>query len=188
MRASKTAVTDSSVWQYYETAANLGDTGESKPTCLIGLADDVLRAQEADTSPYSDAMNEVAWCYLEGFGCKKDKVSLSRPSVASRFSSQTYEPCQHRWWPKDLSLMAAADATCASCCTPCRIRIQFVRFSLGIKKAPALWSRLGPCSKARSHHLVQFLDLQTHAKSHEADHYDLVVFGRQVLPFGREER
>jgi hypothetical protein len=34
--------------QYYETAANLGDT---------------------------DAMNEVAWCYLEGFGCKKDKVS-----------------------------------------------------------------------------------------------------------------
>ncbi|CAM1506927.1 Fc.00g065680.m01.CDS01 [Cosmosporella sp. VM-42] len=36
--------------QYYETAANLGDT---------------------------DAMNEVAWCYLEGFGCKKDKVSVS---------------------------------------------------------------------------------------------------------------
>lgn len=36
--------------QYYETAANLGDT---------------------------DAMNEVAWCYLEGFGCKKDKVSNS---------------------------------------------------------------------------------------------------------------
>ncbi|KAK1250820.1 hypothetical protein MKX07_005375 [Trichoderma sp. CBMAI-0711] len=32
--------------QYYETAANLGDT---------------------------DAMNEVAWCYLEGYGCKKDK-------------------------------------------------------------------------------------------------------------------
>ncbi|KAK3996528.1 protein DSF2 [Cladorrhinum sp. PSN332] len=34
--------------QYYETAANLGDT---------------------------DAMNEVAWCYLEGFGTKKNKVS-----------------------------------------------------------------------------------------------------------------
>ncbi|KAF4154127.1 hypothetical protein CNMCM6936_003900 [Aspergillus lentulus] len=33
--------------QYFETAANLGDT---------------------------DAMNEVAWCYLEGFGGKKDKV------------------------------------------------------------------------------------------------------------------
>lgn len=32
---------------YYETAANLGDT---------------------------DAMNECAWCYLEGFGGKKDKV------------------------------------------------------------------------------------------------------------------
>ena len=37
---------------YYETAANLGDT---------------------------DAMNEAAWCYLEGFGGKKDKVSLSQP-------------------------------------------------------------------------------------------------------------
>lgn len=23
-----------------------------------------------------DAMNEVAWCYLEGYGCKKDKVRL----------------------------------------------------------------------------------------------------------------
>lgn len=35
--------------QYYETAANLGDT---------------------------DAMNEVGWCYLEGFGGKKDKVRV----------------------------------------------------------------------------------------------------------------
>lgn len=24
-------------------------------------------------------MNEAAWCYLEGFGCKKDKVSTSQP-------------------------------------------------------------------------------------------------------------
>ncbi|KAI2473055.1 HCP-like protein [Annulohypoxylon bovei var. microspora] len=37
--------------QYYETAANLGDT---------------------------DAMNEVGWCYLEGFGCKKDKYASAR--------------------------------------------------------------------------------------------------------------
>lgn len=36
--------------QYYETAANLGDT---------------------------DAMNEAAWCFLEGFGGKKDKVRTS---------------------------------------------------------------------------------------------------------------
>lgn len=35
--------------QYYETAANLGDV---------------------------DAMNETAWCYLTGFGTKKDKVSI----------------------------------------------------------------------------------------------------------------
>ncbi|KAB8266228.1 hypothetical protein BDV32DRAFT_115302 [Aspergillus pseudonomiae] len=37
--------------QYFETAANLGDT---------------------------DAMNEVAWCYLEGFGGKKDKFSAAK--------------------------------------------------------------------------------------------------------------
>jgi hypothetical protein len=36
--------------QYYETAANLGDT---------------------------DALEEAAWCFLEGFGGPKDKVSLS---------------------------------------------------------------------------------------------------------------
>ncbi|OAP54519.1 hypothetical protein AYL99_10967 [Fonsecaea erecta] len=37
--------------QYYETAANLGDT---------------------------DAMNEAAWCYLEGFGGKKDKFKAAQ--------------------------------------------------------------------------------------------------------------
>ncbi|KAF1932468.1 uncharacterized protein M421DRAFT_417181 [Didymella exigua CBS 183.55] len=37
--------------QYYETAANLGDT---------------------------DAMNEVAWCYVEGFGCRKDKFKAAQ--------------------------------------------------------------------------------------------------------------
>ncbi|KAL2818121.1 hypothetical protein BJX63DRAFT_85039 [Aspergillus granulosus] len=37
--------------QYFETAANLGDT---------------------------DAMNEAAWCYLEGFGGKKDKFMAAK--------------------------------------------------------------------------------------------------------------
>ncbi|KAJ5085291.1 hypothetical protein N7532_010062 [Penicillium argentinense] len=37
--------------QYYETAANLGDT---------------------------DAMDQVAWCYLEGFGGKKDKYKAAK--------------------------------------------------------------------------------------------------------------
>ncbi|KAK2071232.1 hypothetical protein P8C59_005672 [Phyllachora maydis] len=37
--------------QYYETAANLGDT---------------------------DAMNEVAWCYEQGFGTKKDKFAAAK--------------------------------------------------------------------------------------------------------------
>lgn len=41
---------------YYETAANLGDT---------------------------DAMNEAAWCYLEGFGCKKDKASHREKQLAN---------------------------------------------------------------------------------------------------------
>lgn len=45
---------------YYETAANLGDT---------------------------DAMNEAAWCYLEGFGGKKDKVSLHFSSLIPRLAS-----------------------------------------------------------------------------------------------------
>ena len=45
--------------QYYETAANLGDT---------------------------DAMDAVAWCYLEGFGTKKDRVSLSLSTFLSAVS------------------------------------------------------------------------------------------------------
>lgn len=49
--------------QYYETAANLGDT---------------------------DAMNEVAWCYVEGFGTKKDKVSGRSFSVC--LSVRVYFP------------------------------------------------------------------------------------------------
>jgi TPR repeat protein len=47
--------------QYYETAANLGDT---------------------------DAMNETAWCYLEGFGGKKDKVFPFTPVILSSCSGQ----------------------------------------------------------------------------------------------------
>lgn len=46
--------------QYYETAANLGDT---------------------------DAMDAVAWCYLEGFGTKKDRVSLFMSTFLSAVSS-----------------------------------------------------------------------------------------------------
>ena len=54
--------------QYYETAANLGDT---------------------------DAMNEAAWCYVEGFGGKKDKVS-SEPlfSILKQPASRDFEPHQ----------------------------------------------------------------------------------------------
>ncbi|KAI9677936.1 MAG: hypothetical protein M1829_002433 [Trizodia sp. TS-e1964] len=48
--------------QYYETAANLGDT---------------------------DAMNEVAWCYLEGFGVKKDKTKAKLPGL-KQFSAAKY--------------------------------------------------------------------------------------------------
>lgn len=48
--------------QYYETAANLGDT---------------------------DAMNEAAWCYLEGVGGKKDKVCKAERSKTS-YAGQRY--------------------------------------------------------------------------------------------------
>ncbi|KAK5946385.1 hypothetical protein PMZ80_000528 [Knufia obscura] len=46
-----TAIDKAAARQYYETAANLGDT---------------------------DAMNEAAWCYLEGFGGKKDKFKAAQ--------------------------------------------------------------------------------------------------------------
>jgi TPR repeat protein len=62
--------------QYYETAANLGDT---------------------------DAMNEAAWCYLEGFGGKKDKVSrFSRGFINLAFVSSL---------ARDLSLIDASDTS-----------------------------------------------------------------------------
>jgi TPR repeat protein len=50
--------------QYYETAANLGDT---------------------------DAMNEVAWCYTEGFGTKKDKVRQLLLFPCSTASSSVFK-------------------------------------------------------------------------------------------------
>ena len=58
--------------EFYETAANLGDT---------------------------DAMNEAAWCYMEGFGGKKDKVSqcvfLKPPSSVSPSCSGRHCNVQH---------------------------------------------------------------------------------------------
>nr|POF26351.1 hypothetical protein CFP56_22500 [Quercus suber] len=57
--------------QYYETAANLGDT---------------------------DAMDEAAWCYVEGFGGPKDKVGpiscfpVVTPILPSRFQARTDSP------------------------------------------------------------------------------------------------
>ncbi|KEF52848.1 uncharacterized protein A1O9_11265 [Exophiala aquamarina CBS 119918] len=63
--------------QYYETAANLGDT---------------------------DAMNEAAWCYLEGFGGKKDKVSLdfsllfALPFISDLHFHSIRETTRHVLW------------------------------------------------------------------------------------------
>lgn len=54
--------------QYYETAANLGDT---------------------------DAMNEAAWCFLEGFGGKKDKV---RNDISSRSLLESGSTSSRRGW------------------------------------------------------------------------------------------
>lgn len=51
-----------------------------------------------DSSSPPDAMNEVAWCYLEGFGCKKDKVRQSgRNETIFPVTSQTQSPNQALW-------------------------------------------------------------------------------------------
>ncbi|TRX98903.1 hypothetical protein FHL15_000245 [Xylaria flabelliformis] len=78
--------------QYYETAANLGDTGEfithsinssfmpaisESRTC--GGASKLGRLISS-----IDAMNEAAWCYLEGFGCKKDKLRFLRCALGTQ--------------------------------------------------------------------------------------------------------
>jgi hypothetical protein len=57
----------------------------------------------------ADAMNEVAWCYLEGYGTKKDKVSnrhtpfLPRP----RFCTFGTNPCRDA--PTKISLIPVPD-------------------------------------------------------------------------------
>ncbi|KAE8444698.1 hypothetical protein EG329_014356 [Mollisiaceae sp. DMI_Dod_QoI] len=75
--------------QYYETAANLGDT---------------------------DAMNEVGWCYLEGFGCKKDKPDheAMKPSASQRtvwlaHAASPFDDCI--WAAMGLSLTQQPHAT-----------------------------------------------------------------------------
>ena len=62
--------------QYYETAANLGDT---------------------------DAMNEAAWCYLEGFGGKKDKVSSIFLCINAPNGSCGHSKAMHLVKPKEKS-------------------------------------------------------------------------------------
>ncbi|KAI9171413.1 hypothetical protein HJFPF1_00896 [Paramyrothecium foliicola] len=80
--------------QYYETAANLGDT---------------------------DAMNETAWCYLEGFGCKKDKtgetlitnqyaVSVASVVVGNGSDYPVRYKDEHTWYMvSGSSLLSAVD-------------------------------------------------------------------------------
>lgn len=45
-------------------------------------------------------MNEVAWCYLEGFGCKKDKVSnlCSSPFLPCNQTSSSF------WYGHDVDV------------------------------------------------------------------------------------
>ncbi|KAI9848634.1 MAG: hypothetical protein M1838_000473 [Thelocarpon superellum] len=61
--------------QYYETAANLGDT---------------------------DACNEVAWCYLEGFGTPKDKFASAKYyRQAEKMGSKTMG---NSWYVQKISI------------------------------------------------------------------------------------
>jgi hypothetical protein len=50
------------------------------------MSEDIIMPTPARTHTGPDAMNEVGWCYLEGFGCKKDKVS--RPDFINNCSIQ----------------------------------------------------------------------------------------------------
>ena len=57
---------------YLEVAANLGDTGMLTLTLRIcSISPDPVRSNCG-----LDAMNEVAWCYLQGFGCKVCLITL----------------------------------------------------------------------------------------------------------------
>lgn len=70
--------------QYYETAANLGDT---------------------------DAMNEVAWCYTEGFGTKKDKVSKPCRLSSAQLWPSCSARLRHRSMSTRLEVHAIATRT-----------------------------------------------------------------------------
>jgi len=63
--------------EYYETAANLGD---------------------------ADAQNEAGWCYLEGFGCKKDKILILQKKAAKFYrmaEAQGNKTLGNSWIYKD---------------------------------------------------------------------------------------
>lgn len=66
----------------------------------------------------ADAMNEVAWCYLEGFGTKKDKVSRLFSSCHSRCQNQQlpFAPAHHGRRPSsDLGNKAFASCSAVAC-------------------------------------------------------------------------
>lgn len=122
--------------QYYETAANLGDTGMLSDSIrgsmrmpmllLLSCLRDAQRRQNEHllTSRFllrtTDAMNEVAWCYVEGFGTKKDKVSWA-PCAISLTScipgititgvilnlASSVSHSQAPWLPDEVSLIEA---------------------------------------------------------------------------------
>lgn len=59
---------------------------------------------------------------------------------------------------------------------------------LGHQRGGRSWEQVWPLSQGSLSPLTQLLNRQTHAKLNEADNDNPIVFGRQVLPFGREER
>ncbi|TGJ76294.1 hypothetical protein E0Z10_g10899 [Xylaria hypoxylon] len=72
--------------QYYETAANLGDTGEFvthsiNSSIVPAISESQTHGGASELGRLIsgiDAINEAAWCYLEGFGCKKDKFQAAQ--------------------------------------------------------------------------------------------------------------
>lgn len=54
-------------------------------------------------------MNEAAWCYLEGFGCKKDKVSKTQLPNHRERQGITYDGISGSWL-RNLLVCAARKA------------------------------------------------------------------------------